>query len=95
MGASIAPVGLDADEAAVPNAPRKHRARRHFRCLDCGAPIDAVTALETGMFLCGDCQAAGMLSALAWRVVYDRDAHIGEIPANLLFRYPELTLNER
>lgn len=55
---------------------RKPLARRRFRCLGCGIAMHVGNGYGIRDF-CPDC-ARG-----SWRVVYDRDRALGEIPPNL------------
>lgn len=60
---------------------------RHFTCMFCKAPVRMLrTAADAGEFaMCKPCRRE--LARRAWRLVYDRDGGIGEIPANLREAY--------
>jgi hypothetical protein len=50
------------------------------RCVGCGVNIPAPNAHSSSLGLCVECQAK---SPGYWRVIYDRERKVGEIPRNL------------
>jgi hypothetical protein len=50
------------------------------RCVGCGVSMPTPNALSSSLGLCPECQSK---SPCGWRVVYDRERKVGEIPRNL------------
>jgi hypothetical protein len=59
-------------------------AERTVKCVFCRDPIPLTDALKS-RGVCALCQVE--IAELGWRIVYDRDLNIGEIPANLRTAY--------